>query len=64
VFKAAARHTSPDWSWGPTMSQVESDFVDGLKKAKDGGSTVPDVAKAVQDKTITAMKNQGLSVSD
>ncbi|MEV6109625.1 sugar ABC transporter substrate-binding protein [Streptomyces sp. NPDC051940] len=63
VFRAAAENTSPDWVWGPTMNQVESDFVDGLKKAKGGGSTVPEVAATVQDKTVAAMKDQGLSVT-
>ncbi|MFI1092492.1 ABC transporter substrate-binding protein [Streptomyces sp. NPDC020917] len=62
VFKTAAENTNPNWVWGPSMTQVESDFVDGLKSAAQGNSSIPDVAKTVQSKTVAAMKNQGLSV--
>jgi hypothetical protein len=36
VFRTAAANISPNWAWGPTMTQVQPDFKDGLKKAGAG----------------------------
>jgi multiple sugar transport system substrate-binding protein len=63
VFKAAADATNTTWKWGPTMNQVEADFTDGLKQAGAGQTTIPDALTTVQDKTVAAMKNQGLTVA-
>ncbi|MDF3140447.1 sugar ABC transporter substrate-binding protein [Streptomyces sp. T21Q-yed] len=62
VFKTAAANTSTGWVWGPTMSQVQSDMKDGLKKAGAGQGTIPKTVTSVQDSTVAAMKSQGLSV--
>ncbi|RVU20984.1 sugar ABC transporter substrate-binding protein [Streptomyces antnestii] len=62
VFKAGAENTDPNWVWGPTMSQVEPDFIDELKKVAQGKASMSDAAEAVQSKTVKAMKSQGLSV--
>ncbi|WP_345762094.1 ABC transporter substrate-binding protein [Diaminobutyricibacter sp. McL0608] len=63
VFKDAAANTDTSWKWGPTMTQVETDFTDGIGKATTGSDTLPGVVTAVQKSTVTAMKSQGLSVT-
>ncbi|MFH8736535.1 ABC transporter substrate-binding protein [Streptomyces sp. NPDC017964] len=63
VFKEAAADTDNTWQWGPTMAQVEADFTDGMKKAIAGDASVTDALTTTQDKTIEAMKAQGLNVS-
>ncbi|WP_217708883.1 ABC transporter substrate-binding protein [Nonomuraea rhodomycinica] len=63
VFRTAARNTPTSWTWGPTMTQVESDFVDGMKRAANGEGTISDAVEAVQDKTLAALRSQGLAVA-
>jgi multiple sugar transport system substrate-binding protein len=63
VFKTAAANIDPNWVWGPTMTQVQTDFKDELKKVGAGQGTIPDVLTTLQDKTVAAIKSQGLDVS-
>ena len=63
VFKTAAANISPNWVWGPTMTQVQPDFKDGLKKAGAGQGGIPQLVTTVQANTVSAMKSQGLTVS-
>ncbi|NNC14028.1 sugar ABC transporter substrate-binding protein [Planctomonas sp. JC2975] len=63
VFRDAAANTDTDWRWGPTMTQVESDFTDGIGKATTGTGALPEVVTSVQKSTVTEMKSQGLSVT-
>ncbi|WNM31976.1 extracellular solute-binding protein [Streptomyces sp. Li-HN-5-11] len=63
VFKAAAAHTTANWVWGPTMTQVQPDFKDGLKQVGAGQGTIPKLVGSVQANTVKAMKSQGLGVS-
>jgi multiple sugar transport system substrate-binding protein len=63
IFRTAAANTAPTWVWGPTMTQVQPDFKDGLKKAGAGEGAIPQLVATVQANTVAAMKSQGLSVS-
>ncbi|MCM2416023.1 extracellular solute-binding protein [Streptomyces sp. RKAG290] len=63
VFKEAAANTDTNWQWGPTMTQVEADFTDGMKKANSGGGSFADALTGTQSKTLSAMKAQGLTAS-
>ncbi|WP_222719895.1 ABC transporter substrate-binding protein [Actinokineospora xionganensis] len=63
AFKEAANNTDTGWRWGPTMTQVSTDFGDAAGKAVTGTGTLPDALKAVQDKTVGAIKQKGLSVA-
>jgi multiple sugar transport system substrate-binding protein len=64
VFKSAAENISPDWIWGPTMTQVQADFKDELKEAASGEKTLPEAVTDVQASTLATMQSQGLSVGD
>lgn len=62
VFKDAAANIAPGWVWGPTMSQAQPAFKDGLKKVGSGQGTVSQLVTTVQTSTVNDMKAQGLSV--
>lgn len=62
VFKEAAANIAPGWMWGPTMSQAQPAFKDGLKKVGSGQGTVAQLVTSVQTSTVNDMKAQGLSV--
>ncbi|MBC9823937.1 extracellular solute-binding protein [Terrabacter sp. MAHUQ-38] len=64
VFREAAANIPEGWVWGPTMTAVQPDFKDGLKKVGAGEGTIPELVTKVQAKTVSGMKGQGLSVSD
>lgn len=61
-FSTAAGEVNNDWQWGPTMTQTYEDLRNGLSRAVQGSGTISDALKAAQDKTITAMKSQGIQV--
>jgi multiple sugar transport system substrate-binding protein len=61
VFGKAGNEISP-FTWGPTMTQTYSDVSDGFASALSGSGTLLDALKAGQDKTIAAMKAQGIPV--
>ncbi|WP_370146379.1 extracellular solute-binding protein [Streptacidiphilus sp. EB129] len=63
VFKAETAHIDTSWQWGPTMTQTSGDIADGLGAADTGGQKLPALLTAVQAKTVSGMKAQGLSVS-
>ncbi|WP_436499232.1 ABC transporter substrate-binding protein [Actinokineospora sp. HUAS TT18] len=63
AFKEAANNTDTSWRWGPTMTQVSTDFGDAAGKVVTGGGTLPEALKTVQGKTVEAIKQKGLSVS-
>ncbi|MFC7593680.1 ABC transporter substrate-binding protein [Terrabacter sp. GCM10028922] len=63
VFKAAAGNISTDWRWGPTMTQVQSDFKDELKKAAAGQGSMQQAVSTLQTNTVTTMTGQGLAVA-
>jgi multiple sugar transport system substrate-binding protein len=63
VFKTAAAAIDPNWMWGPTMTQTQSDFKAALKKAGTGQGTIPQAVTDAQASTVEALKSQGLSVT-
>jgi multiple sugar transport system substrate-binding protein len=63
VFKAEMPHINTGWQWGPTMTQTSTDLGDGLGTVETGNAQLPDVLTTVQAKTVSEMKQQGLSVS-
>jgi multiple sugar transport system substrate-binding protein len=63
IAKTAAGNISTNWVWGPTMTQVQADFQDQLKKAGAGQGTIPQAVTTLQASTVAAMKNQGLDVT-
>jgi multiple sugar transport system substrate-binding protein len=54
---------TPDWTWGPTMVQVNADLESEMAKALSGEQTVADALAVVQQKTVDAIKAQGLTVA-
>jgi multiple sugar transport system substrate-binding protein len=64
VFRTAAANIAPNWVWGPTMTQVQTDFKDGLQAAGAGQGTIPRLVATVQENTVATLDSQGLSVSD
>ncbi|MFJ4616621.1 ABC transporter substrate-binding protein [Streptomyces sp. NPDC088812] len=53
----------PDWRWGPTMATTESAFADRLGKVTSGSARLPDVYRQVQDATVKATRDRGLTVA-
>ncbi|WP_224058942.1 ABC transporter substrate-binding protein [Streptomyces kanamyceticus] len=64
VFAAAAPKVSSDWTWGPVMTKTSADLDDALSKAWAGKGTIADALRGTQDKTVSELKNQGLTVAD
>lgn len=63
VFAKASGDVSDDWTWGPTMSTTSTALDDGLGSAWAGKSTISDALTTAQDKTVTQMKSEGLSIA-
>ncbi|WP_026037572.1 ABC transporter substrate-binding protein [Salinibacterium sp. PAMC 21357] len=64
VFAAAGAEVNPDFTWGPTMTQVYTDVADGFSGAISGSSTLTDALKTGQQKTIDAMKAAAIAVNE
>ncbi len=64
VFAQASTQVNPDFTWGPTMTQVYADASDGFKAAVSGGGTLADALTATQDSTITTLKSQAIPVKE
>jgi multiple sugar transport system substrate-binding protein len=62
VFADASKQVIPDFVWGPTMTQTYTDVADGFKAAATGSGTLSDALKAGNQKTIDALKAQGIPV--
>lgn len=62
VFAKASADVSPDFTWGPTMTQTYSDVSDGFKNAVGGSGTLLDALKSGQASTIQTMKAQSIPV--
>ncbi|KAA9108439.1 ABC transporter substrate-binding protein [Microbacterium rhizomatis] len=63
VFAEAATQVSPDFVWGPTMTQVYSDVSDGFKAAVSGTQTLEDALSNGQASTIKALEAQSIPVA-
>jgi len=63
VFATASAEVSPDFIWGPTMTQTYNDVSDGFKGAVSGQGTLADALKVGQTNTIAAMEAQSIPVN-
>ena len=64
VFAEASKQVIPDFTWGPTMTQTYTDVADGFKGAATGTGTLSDALNAGNQKTIDALKAQGIPVKE
>lgn len=64
VFADAATQVSPDFAWGPTMTQTYSDVSDGFKAAVSGNGTLLDAIEKGQTATIDALKAASIPVTE
>jgi multiple sugar transport system substrate-binding protein len=62
VFADAATQVSPDFTWGPTMTQTYADVADGFKSAVSGDSTLTDALTKAQESTVQTLKAQSIPV--
>ncbi|MER6083821.1 extracellular solute-binding protein [Streptomyces sp. NPDC001833] len=53
----------PGWRWGPTMATTETAFDDRLGKVAGGSADLTDVFKQVEDATVKATRDRGLTVA-
>lgn len=63
VFAQAATEVSPDFVWGPTMTQTYADISDGFKSAVSGSGTLLEALEAGQAATIQTMESQSIPVA-
>lgn len=64
VFAEAATQVSPDFAWGPTMTQTYADVSDGFKAAVSGSGTLLDAIEKGQSSTIDALKAASIPVTE
>lgn len=64
VFADAATQVSPDFAWGPTMTQTYSDVSDGFKAAVSGNGTLLDAIEKGQTATVDALKAASIPVTE
>ncbi len=64
VFADAATQVSPDFAWGPTMTQTYADVSDGFKAAVSGSGTLLDAIEKGQTSTIDALKAASIPVTE
>ncbi|WP_062077565.1 ABC transporter substrate-binding protein [Demequina globuliformis] len=64
VFAEAAKQVVPDFTWGPTMTQVYADASDGFKAAATGSGTLAEALTTGNQKTIDALNAQSIPVAE
>lgn len=64
VFAEASKQVNPDFTWGPTMTQVYADVSDGFKAAVSGDGTLSDALTKAQASTIETLKSQSIPVKE
>ncbi len=64
VFAQASAEVNPDFTWGPTMTQVYADASDGFKAAVSGGGTLAEALTATQASTISTLQSQAIPVKE
>lgn len=64
VLAEASAQVSPDFVWGPTMTQTYADVSDGFKAAASGSSTLMEALEQGQSSTIDALEAQSIPVAE
>ncbi|AWB85610.1 ABC transporter substrate-binding protein [Mycetocola zhujimingii] len=64
VFAEASAQVSPDFAWGPTMTQTYNDVSDGFKAAVSGNGTLKEALESGEKATIDALKSQSIPVKE
>lgn len=64
VFAEASGQVNPDFTWGPTMTQVYADTSDGFKGAVTGNGTLAEALAKAQASTIETLKSQAIPVKE
>jgi multiple sugar transport system substrate-binding protein len=64
VFAQASTQVSPDFVWGPTMTQTYATASDGFKAAVSGQGTLLDALRSAQDSTVQTLKSQSIPVQE
>lgn len=64
VFAQAATEVSPNFVWGPTMTQTYADVSDGFKGAVTGSGTLADALAKGQASTIQTLESQSIPVAE
>ncbi|GAA2722498.1 ABC transporter substrate-binding protein [Cellulomonas aerilata] len=63
VFAEASEQVSPDFVWGPTMTQVYNDVSDGFSQAITGGGTLTEALESAEGTTVSALEAQAIPVA-
>ncbi|WP_298462297.1 ABC transporter substrate-binding protein [uncultured Cellulomonas sp.] len=63
VFAEASTQVSPDFVWGPTMTQVYNDVSDGFSTAISGDQTLPEALAEAEESTVAALEAQAIPVA-
>ena len=63
VFIEASANVDPSWTWGPTMDQVYANLGDEITAATNGDGTLSAALDAIQEKTVAAMTQLGLTIA-
>lgn len=63
VFRDAAENVDTAWAWGPTYASTDSDLTDGLAKVATQGTTLPELMAALQESTLSVMKERGITAT-
>ncbi|MEV7694653.1 extracellular solute-binding protein [Microbacterium sp. NPDC089189] len=64
VFAQAATEVSPNFVWGPTMTQTYADVSDGFKGAVTGSGTLAEALAKGQASTIQTLESQSIPVAE
>jgi multiple sugar transport system substrate-binding protein len=64
VFAEAAAQVSPDFVWGPTMTQTYADVSDGFQRAVTGQGTLLEALESAQESTISTLQAQSIPVAE
>ena len=60
----ASAQVSPDFTWGPTMTQTYADVSDGFKAAASGDGSLLDALTKGQESTISTLEAQSIPVAE